>query len=48
MSAKRKIVIIAACLIISAIIIVVCVECFGNGQPSKFDGTLVKSLEYCI
>jgi nitrogen fixation-related uncharacterized protein len=44
MSVRKKFILIAACIIIMAIIVVIFVECFRNGQPSEFDGTLVDSL----
>lgn len=44
MSLKKKVLYIAAFIIITAIIVVVCVECFGNSSPSDFDGTLVKTM----
>ncbi len=44
MPVRKKFLLIAACIIITAIIVVIFVECFSNGQPSEFDGTLVNSL----
>lgn len=48
MPVGRKFLLIAACIIITAIIIVICVECFSNGQPSEFDGTLVNSVKEMV
>ncbi len=44
MTVRKKFLLIAACIVIMAIIVVIFVECFQNGQPSEFDGTLVDSL----
>ncbi len=44
MPVRKKFLLIAACIIIMAIIIVIFVECIGNGRPSEFDGTLVNSM----
>lgn len=46
MSVKKKFLCIAAIIIISAIIIVLCVGFFTGGEPSEFDGTLVNNLEF--
>jgi hypothetical protein len=42
MTVKKRLFWIAALIIISAIIIVLCVGYFTGGQASEFDGTLVK------
>ncbi|MDD3173306.1 MAG: hypothetical protein PHF63_06550 [Herbinix sp.] len=47
MTVKKKVFWITTLIIITAIVIVLCVGYFIDGQPSEFDGTLVKfNLEF--
>ena len=41
MATKKKYLLIATLIIITAVIIVICVSIFMNGQITEFDGTLV-------
>ncbi len=43
MSTKKRIFVIATCIIVVAVIIVVCVRLFTGDKSEDFDGTLVKS-----
>jgi len=44
MTLKRKILLLLAFLIVSAIIAVICISLAGGGQKTEYDGTLVRML----
>ncbi len=47
MASKRKIIWVAAFILIMAIAIVLCIELFSTGRETHYDGTLVrKGVEY--
>jgi len=51
MSAKKKLFWISALIVITALIIVLCINIFGREQISEFNGTLVRMkalLNYCL
>lgn len=42
MTARKKVVWITACIIITAVLIVLCVELISGGKITEYDGTLVE------
>lgn len=42
MASKRKIIWVAAFILIMAVAIVLCVELFGTARETQYDGTLVR------
>ena len=43
MTSKRKVIWVAAFILIMAVAIVLCVELFGATRETRYDGTLVRS-----
>lgn len=42
MTVKKKVIWVAAFILLMAVAIVLCVELFGNTQESQYEGTLVR------
>jgi hypothetical protein len=42
MSTKKRFLMIAAFIIVAAVAIVICVECFTGERNAEYDGTLVR------
>lgn len=48
MTSRRKIIWVAAFILVMAVAIVLCVELFGSASETRYDGTLVRGGMNCM